>query len=294
MLSASTIGDLNATLHDFVLNMRATGCYDELRAEITQATTETGQMIPGKAEVRIEAKERNWYKVKIGGGLKHEADGMSGGFTNGSSLSLPTVQVSRPTTTAPYIRPTNPSPHSISFTVQFESSAKLLNLMGDCSTTSAAYNVDQGGSASSHFTHFRPSAGAPDALPFSLAMGARQVRAPPSGLRCQTGRFLLVLVSLGRFASLPARARSRQDSADHQSSRSYLETRKGLFATLRTGSALPSDPGLFGRLEWSATLRDVLPTLHPTTPYKVDASSYVVAEVSKDLATGSLPSPTPL
>eukprot|EP00518_Triparma_eleuthera_P007202 CAMPEP_0182483870 /NCGR_PEP_ID=MMETSP1319-20130603/42274_1 /TAXON_ID=172717 /ORGANISM="Bolidomonas pacifica, Strain RCC208" /LENGTH=490 /DNA_ID=CAMNT_0024685717 /DNA_START=169 /DNA_END=1638 /DNA_ORIENTATION=- len=219
VLSASTIGDLNVAVTDFVLSMRATGCYEEFRATLDQATTpSTGLPVPGRAVVRIEARERNWYKVKIGGGLKHEGgDGLSGGFTSSSSsLSLPTVQ--------------------------FESSAKLINVIGDCSTTSAAYNVDQGGVASSHFTHVRPGVKwLGEAMPFSLSVGARQ------------------------------------DEADHQSSRSYRETQKGVFCSVRSGPP-SSEAGILGQLEWSAALRDVLPSLHPTTPYGVDASPYVVAE----------------
>ena len=47
---------------------------------------------------------------------------------------------------------------------------------------------------------------------------------------------------------------------------------------MRFAPPSPSGPGFTRQLEWSATLRDIMPTLHPTTPYAVDASPYIIAE----------------
>ena len=95
--SASSIGELSEAVHSFVRAMSSTGAYDAFRADIAQAKSETGEPIMGKACLIIEAKEKNWYKVKVGGGVKHDADsGIMGGMSSissaGSGISMPTVQ----------------------------------------------------------------------------------------------------------------------------------------------------------------------------------------------------------
>jgi len=134
-------------------------------------------------------------------------------------------------------------------TVQFETSLKLLNLMGNCESLSSSYNVDQAGTANFDFTHFSP----------------------------------LLSPSIPTVSSKLA---ARYEEVDHSLLRSYRESNKGVSWALRSGAASIMEREAFAELEWSLLQREILPTLHPTIPYAVDASSAIVSESGPNLKHG--------
>jgi hypothetical protein len=89
--NATSLVDLYDSMSMFVLTMKSTNCYETLSATLLPAEDKEGNVIPGKVNVSIQAKEKNWYKLNIGGGVKQFSSNSS--FA-ADSLSLPTVQVS--------------------------------------------------------------------------------------------------------------------------------------------------------------------------------------------------------
>jgi len=151
-----SLGEASAAVARFVDSMNRTGCYDavqvaigrpappaadELEVESADASPSSSSDEAIKASqaaaaaqverrhVDVVLSEKRWYKLYVGGGIKHE--GIVGGSSSGSSLEqLPRVQM--------------------------ETSAGLLNLTGRADVTSAEYTVDQTGATTLGLAHDRP------------------------------------------------------------------------------------------------------------------------------------------
>lgn len=142
-----SLGEASAAVARFVDNMKSTGCYDNVQVAIgrpapssddaaaqqqSQPQSQKQQQQQQTVEPRhldVILKEKRWYKLYIGGGIKHE--GIVGGSSSGSSIEqLPRVQM--------------------------ETSAGLLNLSGCADVTSCEYTVDQTGSTTLGLSHDRP------------------------------------------------------------------------------------------------------------------------------------------
>ena len=150
-----SLGEASAAVARFVDSMKSTGCYDSVQVTIgrpaplvsedadsaaekpqevqrgdsggKQAYAAAKQVEPRHLDVILA--EKRWYKLYIGGGIKHE--GIVGGSSSGSSIEqLPRVQM--------------------------ETSAGLLNISGCADVTSAAYTVDQTGATTLGLSHDRP------------------------------------------------------------------------------------------------------------------------------------------
>ena len=67
---SSTIGSLNSSLNTFITSMHSTNCYDTFIASLEQAKDDKGNVLPGGVHVKLRAKEKNWYKIHVGGDLK--------------------------------------------------------------------------------------------------------------------------------------------------------------------------------------------------------------------------------
>lgn len=155
-----SLGEASAAVARFVDGMKSTGCYDSVQVAIGRpapvseedAVTagrlqeaqqarqgdggNTANAAAAAAAAQVEPRhldvilgEKRWYKLYIGGGIKHE--GIIGGSSSGSSIEqLPRVQM--------------------------ETSAGLLNVSGCSDVTSAAYTVDQTGATTLGLSHDRP------------------------------------------------------------------------------------------------------------------------------------------
>jgi hypothetical protein len=121
-----TVKEVTEAASDFISIMNRSGCYNSVQVNLgggdsSCAGAEEGQ---GKERVHVVLNEKKWYRLYIGGGLKHE--------------SLETLG------------------ESAFPKVQFETSGGLLNLTGQLDTTSLKYSVDQTSSTTLSFAHERP------------------------------------------------------------------------------------------------------------------------------------------
>ena len=147
-----SLGEASAAVARFVDNMNCTGCYDAVQVAIGRPAPPAEEAGAGAAgsesaeassraaaaaaasqverrHVDVVLSEKRWYKLYVGGGIKHE--GIVGGSSSGSSIEqLPRVQM--------------------------ETSAGLLNLTGCADVTSAEYTVDQTGATTLGLSHDRP------------------------------------------------------------------------------------------------------------------------------------------
>jgi len=160
-----SLGEASAAVANFVDGMKSTGCYDSVQVAIGRPAPVSGEdadtagqsqeaqqarqgggdngnaanaaaAAAAAAAAHVEPRhldvilgEKRWYKLYIGGGIKHE--GIIGGSSSGSSIEqLPRVQM--------------------------ETSAGLLNVSGCSDVTSAAYTVDQTGATTLGLSHDRP------------------------------------------------------------------------------------------------------------------------------------------
>lgn len=112
-----SIGDLTDITTDFVSLMNKSGCFNAVQVMFDSQDD-------GKERLNVVLNERKWYRLYIGGGLKHESLDTFG------EASLPKVQ--------------------------FETSGGLLNLSGHLDTTSVQYAVDQTSASTLSFIHERP------------------------------------------------------------------------------------------------------------------------------------------
>jgi hypothetical protein len=116
-----TVKEVTEAAADFISIMNRSGCYNSVQVKVGGTAEEEDQ---GEERLNVVFNEKKWYRLYIGGGLKHtslEAFGES---------AFPKVQ--------------------------FETSGGLLNLTGQLDTTSLQYAVDQTSSATLSFSHERP------------------------------------------------------------------------------------------------------------------------------------------
>ena len=122
------------SLNEFVQDLQSTNCYDSVQVLLGHDnsknsfdgnTTSTSTSTITPKQLNIVLKEKNWYKLYIGGGVKH--DHIS---TPGSSGTFPKLQ--------------------------FESTASLINLTGMTDMTQFSYTVDQTSTPTISMTHTRP------------------------------------------------------------------------------------------------------------------------------------------
>ena len=120
-----TVGDMRQALEEFVSVMNKSTCYNSVQVMIEGNPSRTSEEEPTET-LNVVLNEKKWYRLYIGGGLKHES---LENFGTESTL-LPKLQ--------------------------FETSGGLLNLTGHLDTTSLQYAVDQTSSSTLSFQHGRP------------------------------------------------------------------------------------------------------------------------------------------
>jgi hypothetical protein len=114
-----TVKEVTEAAADFISILNRSGCYNSVQVKIGGSAEEGDKEI-----LNVVLNEKRWYRLYIGGGLKHEGLEMFG------ESAFPKVQ--------------------------FETSGGLLNLTGHLDTTSLQYAVDQTSSATLTFVHERP------------------------------------------------------------------------------------------------------------------------------------------
>ncbi len=119
---SNPLAAVNESLRDFVSDLEGTGCYDSVQVVIGRLKDSPSASDARQLDVIL--KEKNWYKLYIGGGLKQDHNLVS------SSGLIPKVQ--------------------------FETSASLVNLSGNTDVTHLNYAIDQTSSPTISFTHTRP------------------------------------------------------------------------------------------------------------------------------------------
>ena len=298
----------------FVDNLTRTGCFNSVQVQLgvvekeqdTKKADENGggNVTTGKDDtssssqdtpisqhqLEIILDEKKWYSLYIGGGFKqeggpeqaatnliHGAATSSGNNTGGgTTFGLGDGILGR-------------LPKA-----QFETSATLLNMTGCLDTSTFRYTVDQTSTSSVTLSHERPL--------YSWF--------PHNDKSDNIGN---VILALPRGSQYALGIRGMVDTVDYEWTRSYKEYQRlischldntgGLTLSNSPGETAPTPPlQYFGRgssstqekepidadsassshwcywgLDWTLSLRDVVPRRHSTLPYACDASPEIVA-----------------
>ncbi|KAL9179934.1 hypothetical protein ACHAXT_007904 [Thalassiosira profunda] len=304
-----------ASVGRFARDLEGTGCYDAVQVHVGPAAggegaatngNERAQSQPPEHGVTVRLKEKNWYKLYIGGGVNADDLSSLGTTNNGSGGAFGSMGGAPGAALAALPK------------LQFETSASLLNLTGFADVSSASYFVDQAGSASFRAVHDRPLAsylnrGGPlyewlmPADPRTIDAGESQ-NGPDSGNNGVSERQVYVndaQFSIGGGSQTTLGVHAAFHDVDHESTRSSKEFVRSIGVRLanhsrgaaRTGmdggnvggaykpSVSPPEsmagPYLF--LDWNATLRDVLPKRSPIHPFALDCSPEVARQAGTHL-----------
>lgn len=121
--SPTPLDKVTESLHSFVSDLEKTECYESVQVMLGRPKD-----LPTSSESRqldVILQEKNWYKLYIGGGIKHD---------NNSAISSSGMIPK----------------------VQFETRASLINLSGETDTTHVEYTLDQTSNPSFTMQHTRP------------------------------------------------------------------------------------------------------------------------------------------
>ncbi len=295
--SKLTLADHSVATQRFISDLEGTGCYDSVQVHIgnnqdTRINSEDEQQQNAYEmfDVTVRLKEKNWYKIYIGGGVNSEdlnslgTSGASAGnaFGGGAGVALGALPK-----------------------LQFESSISASNLSGFADMSTALYSVDQTGASSFKFTHDRPLC---SWLPkhsslydWLMPQDPRLVGDTPTEQKQTNDDIDEMQVFIdddaqyalggGSHATLGIHALCQEQ--DFESTRSSKEFSRSIGVRLANhcrgasrgpgigGGNRPSTsppetmagPYLF--LDWNACLRDTLPRRHSEFPFALDCSSEV-------------------
>eukprot|EP00956_Cyclotella_meneghiniana_P016777 scaffold26777_cov50-Cyclotella_meneghiniana.AAC.1 len=141
----TTLSKHNEAVSRFVNDLQGTGCYDAVQVYFGPTTTQQQQAENSNnnnnnnnnnntVDVTVKLKEKNWYKLYIGGGVNSDDLSSLGDVGNNNNII------------------SNESLNKL----QFETSASLLNITGYADVSTASYSVDPSGASSFKFMHDRP------------------------------------------------------------------------------------------------------------------------------------------
>lgn len=131
--STITLAETTQALNHFVKDLERTNCYNSVQVLLGNQDRKGDSAIVGSGEngdgicpkkVNVVLNEKNWYKLYIGGGIKHDNAAAA------ATTSFPKVQ--------------------------FETSASLINLTGLTDYTQCSYTIDQTSTPTLSLTHTRP------------------------------------------------------------------------------------------------------------------------------------------
>ncbi|GMH95255.1 hypothetical protein TrVE_jg801 [Triparma verrucosa] len=155
--------------------MHSTNCYDTFIASLEQAKDDKGNVLPGGVHVKLRAKEKNWYKIHVGGDLKQNTSSFES--SSSPSFSIPEVQMT--------------------------SSLTLRNSDGNCGMSSINYNVSQTGSTSFNLGHFQPLFSAPKPGSKSYGLSYKETSHLPTRSYSETSKSLYYLLRSGPPSTVP-------------------------------------------------------------------------------------------
>ncbi|CAB9510533.1 assembly machinery [Seminavis robusta] len=125
-----SLGQTAEQLHSFVTRLEQSGCYESINVEIDQKQNQTSpEQQHATQQLTIQLKEKNWYRLYVGGGIRNDMNAELGGGNSVNSMLAKT---------------------------QFETTAGLNNLTGCLDTTSLQYTVDATSQSRWDFQHVRP------------------------------------------------------------------------------------------------------------------------------------------
>lgn len=233
-------------LNRLVKELDDTDCYDDVQIVIGRnseddetQTTETASSVLHRIDVIL--REKNWYKLYIGGGLKQD----TGRGIHGSGNSLAGNDYG-----------------GLLPVLQFETNGSLLNLTGHCDITRAEYTLDQTSTPSMRISHSRPlytlfgddSPLQDTLLSFPSPLGC-SIYSQVDTIDCQHVR----------------------SSKDHiqRVGICIANTIKGA-ATAAAGGKGSVQEGKYYGLDWSLSRRDILPRRSINIPYVYDTSPEII------------------
>lgn len=272
----------------FVHDLEGTGCYDTVQVFLGNSTNGEGGQNGNAIDVTVKLKEKNWYKLYVGGGVNSEDLSSLGDGGDAGGLGSLGVGGSLPK-------------------LQFETSASLLNITGFADVSTASYSVDQTGASSFKFIHDRPlCAWLPKQNAFYEWLMPRDPSLIDASEREQQSNTEMneqqVFVSddaqysLGGGSHTTLGVHALIDELDHESTRSCKEFSRSIGLRLANhcrGAA--RGPGVGGAnrpsvsppesmagpylyLDWSVKLRDLLPRRHTEFPFALDCSKEVASQ----------------
>jgi len=266
----STLANHSMSINRFINNLEGTGCYDAIQVHLSPSSSSDNGITN---DVTVQLKEKNWYKLYIGGGVN--SDDLSS-FSNTSS-----------TTTGNVIQLPK---------VQFETSASLLNLTGYTDVTSASYIVDQTGSTNFKLIHDRPliSYLNKDSAVRRWLMPAHPNDSVVTTKQNEIGNELesqIYDIDIGGGTQTSLGIHATFHDVDYESTRSYKEYIRCLGVRLANhargasgGSYKPSTStpesmaGPYTYLDWNIALKDILPKRSSTHPYILDCSTDIAKQ----------------
>mmetsp|Transcript_28158 Transcript_28158/g.59464 ORF Transcript_28158/g.59464 Transcript_28158/m.59464 type:complete len:693 (+) Transcript_28158:43-2121(+) len=298
---SSSLAEHGMSVERFIKDLEGTGCYDSVQVHIGPSTKSNADAENGEDQTSMQQydatvhlREKKWYKLYIGGGVNSEDLSSLGSATGGGSAFGGGGAAGAALSVLPKL--------------QFETSASLLNLTGFADVSSASYSVDQTGSTSFRFVHDRPlcSYFAKGSGLYSYLMPE-----DPRNLNAQSGEddnssdaaaleedeiYAMddAQYALGGGSHATLGVHATFHDVDHEHTRSSNEFVRSLGVRLANhargaargtfgmsnarGANKPSisppesmaGPYLF--LDWSASLRDVLPKRLGASPFALDCS----------------------
>ena len=264
----STLANHSMSINRFINNLEGTGCYDAIQVHLSPSSSSGSKQQDDTNDVTVQLKEKNWYKLYIGGGVN--SDDLSS-FSNSSSTSGNVIQLPK---------------------VQFETSASLLNLTGYTDVTSASYIVDQTGSTNFKLIHDRPliSYLNKDSAVRRWLMPANPNDAVDTTTQNEVDELESQVydIDIGGGTQTLLGIHATFHDVDYESTRSYKEYIRCLGVRLANhargasgGSYKPSTSlpesmsGPYTYLDWNIALKDILPKRSSTHPYILDCSSEI-------------------
>jgi len=277
------LGNISFCANSFVNDMLDTGCYDNVVVSIDKSPDQADPPEEEKeevqnAELNVILKEKNWYKLYVGGGFKQ-----------GVSTGVEGVQSSRL------------GDGGMFPTVQFEATGSLVNIRGYTDITTMSYTLDQNNIASMRCTHDSPL--------FSLFGNANPQRdtssRPSSFISKYISNAILLSTSssrnkrqnvnnsknnsdaVGHGSKVHSRISGYLDTLDYEATRGYREFQRALTfqaSTLRNPNTLiDGERHPNTTFQWGMIWRDLLPRRDPLSPYHCLCSAQITSQTGSTL-----------
>jgi Omp85 superfamily domain len=249
----TTTNDVVAAAAQFIANLERSDCFQAVRVEIGTPTDESNDDESGNPPLRrinVHLKEKRWYKLHAGAGLKTDGWQMGGGAAMAGGGGTPTTDAFLPT-------------------AEVELRAGLRNVVGCLDRTDLQYSVDTHNIGTWSLTHVRPLY---TVLPNFLSDA------------------LLLQSTGSQYAFSARAALDTSDRIAVSSYHEYQRLLTMKASTAEHPTALPSSgrtqPRWYSSIEWGILYRDIVPRRHATLPYHFAASPNIVSQSGASVKHG--------